>query len=91
MRVGETVLVVLDAELTGVLSYVARVDESWFAVSMLEDQLYCFEVHQEEFVTYALDNGTVMLFDELPEDIYKCFTAAFLVIAEMEEEIDESY
>ena len=91
MRVGETVLVVMDRDLTETLSYISRVDGSWFAVSMLESQLYCFEVHDEEFVEYALDNGTILLLDELPEDVYKCFTAAFLVIAEMTEEIDENY
>ena len=90
MNVGETVLLVMDNELTEIISYVARVNGSWFAVSMLEEYLYCFEVHQQEFVDYALNNGLVLLMDEVPEDVYRCFIASFLVIAEnlSEREID---
>ena len=91
MRVAETVLVVMDRNLTETLSYIARISDSWFAVSMLENHLYCFEVHDSDFVMYAIDNGTTILFDELPGDIYKCFVASFLVVAEMAEEIDENY
>lgn len=90
MKVAETVLVVTDNEQTSILSYVARVDQSWFAISMLEEHLYCFEVHEQPFIDYAMENGTVILFDELPEDIYKCFVASFFVIAEVIEEIDEN-
>ena len=72
-----------------ILSYIARVNESWFAVSMLEKFLWAFEVHDQEFADYAYDHGVEIGFDELPHDIYKCFQAAFLVIAEKTWEIEE--
>ena len=91
MRIEETVLEIFDREGKETLSYVSRVNESWFAISMLEQILYCFEVQEQEFVDYAINNGILILFDELPEDIYKCFTATFFTIAEVMEELDENY
>ena len=91
MKVGETALEIYDNQGNNVVSYIVRVDGGWFAVSMLDKFLYCFEVHDQFFVDYALENGVLILIDELPDTVYKCFTAAFLTIAEVIEEIDENY
>jgi len=91
MIVAETILAIYDRKGIKVISYVARVNDSWFAISMIDKFMYCFEVHDQDFADYALDNGIVILFDELPENVYKCFTAAFFAIAEVAEELDKNY
>ena len=82
---------VLDEDKTRIVAYVSMVNESWFGISMIDKQpLYCFEVHDESFAQYAWENGIEVELNELPDNIYKCFTAAYMVIAEcLLEELNE--
>ncbi len=72
----------MNEEKEKIVAYVTRVSGTWFAISMVEKHMYAFEVGTEEFAEYAVENGIELLFDELPVEVYKCFTATFLVIAE---------
>lgn len=91
MNVSDTVLAVLDQEQEEILAYVTIVEGSWFAVSMLETFLYTFEVQDQKFADFVYENGAVINLDILPEDVYKCFTATFLVLAERLTELGEDF
>lgn len=82
---------VVDEENKEVVAYVTMVNSSWFAVSVIDKPpLYCFEVHDEAFAQYAWEYGIEIDMNKLPDNIYKCFSAAYLVIAEcLAEKINE--
>ena len=75
-------MVLLDKHNLVVMSYVAQVNGRLFAISMLEKFLWVFEVKDPEFIEYTYLNGKEILLEEAPDEVYKCFSAAFLVIAE---------
>ena len=91
MKVADTVLAVMNEKQDTIVAYVTRVEGSWFAVSMLEDFLYSFEVQDQKFADYVYEKGAVIPLDILPEEVYKCFTATFLVLAERLLELKEDY
>ena len=83
---------VLDEKKENIVAYVTMVNDSWFGLSVLDKEpYYVFEVQDEEFASYAWENGIEIDVNKLPDKIYKCFSAAYLVIAEfMAEEFNES-